>query len=96
MKNKNIDLFLRNNPKLDISIRLFDSMVVSKNDMKIYEHKVIGKGRKTINLLFHKSYKNKKSYYHYFWIKNLNNIKKTLKKILCVLYVMINLAVVKY
>ena len=38
MKNKNIDLFLRNNPKLDISIRLFDSIVVSKNDMKIYAH----------------------------------------------------------
>ena len=80
MKNKNIKLFLRNNSRLDISIRLFDSVLISKNDMKIYEHKVIGKGRKIINLLFHKQYKNKQSYYHYFWIKNINNIKKSFKK----------------
>ena len=80
MKNKNIKLFLRNNSRLDISIRLFDSILISKNDMKIYEHKVIGKGRKIINLLFHKRYKNKQSYYHYFWIKNINNIKKSFKK----------------
>lgn len=80
MKNKNIKLFLRNNSRLDISIRLFDSILTSKNDMKIYEHKVIGKGRKIINLLFHKRYKNKQSYYHYFWIKNINNIKKSFKK----------------
>ena len=59
MRNKNIDIFLKNNPKLDISIRLFDSITISKTDMKIYEYKVIGKGRKIINLLFHKSYKNK-------------------------------------
>jgi len=80
MKNKNIKLFLRNNSRLDISIRLFDSILISKNDMKIYEHKVIGKGRKIINILFHKRYKNKQSYYHYFWIKNINNIKKSFKK----------------
>ena len=80
MRNKNIDIFLKNNPKLDISIRLFDSITISKTDMKIYEYKVIGKGRKIINLLFHKSYKNKKSFYHYFWIKNINNIKKTIKR----------------
>ena len=80
MKNKNIKLFLRNNSRLDISIRLFDSVLISKNDMKIYEHKVIGKGRKNINLLFPKRYKNKQSYYHYFWIKNINNIKKSFKK----------------
>jgi hypothetical protein len=30
--------------------------------------------------LFHKSYKNKKSFYQYFWIKNLNNIKNEIKK----------------
>ena len=76
MKNKDINVFLKNNPNLDISIRLFDSITISKTDMKIYEYKVIGKGRKIINLLFHKSYKNKKSFYHYFWIKNINNIKK--------------------
>ena len=75
MKNKDINVFLKNNPNLDISIRLFDSIAISKTDMKIYEYRVIGKGRKIINLLFHKSYKNKKSFYHYFWIKNINNIK---------------------
>ena len=76
MKNKDINVFLKNNPNLDISIRLFDSITISKTDMKIYEYRIIGKGRKIINLLFHKSYKNRKSFYHYFWIKNINNIKK--------------------
>ena len=76
MKNKDINVFLKNNPNLDISIRLFDSIAISKTDMKIYEYRIIGKGRKIINLLFHKSYKNRKSFYHYFWIKNINNIKK--------------------
>ena len=76
MKNKDINVFLNNNPNLDISIRLFDSITISKTDMQIYEYRIIGKGRKIINLLFHKSYKNKKSFYHYFWIKNINNIKK--------------------
>ena len=64
--------------------------------MKIYEHKVIGKGPKIINLLFHKRYKNKQSYYHYFWIKNINNIKKSFKNILCVLYVTVNLVLVRH
>ena len=95
MKNKNIKLFLKNNSRLDISIRLFDSILISKNDMKIYQHKVVGKGRKIINILFHKSYKNKKSYYHYFWIKNINNIKTSIKNSLCVLYVTINLVLVR-
>ena len=84
MKNKNIIHFLKNNPNLNISIRLFDSVVTSKNDMKIYEHKVIGKGKKIINILFHKSYIKKKSFYHYFWLKNINNIQKKLKKVLFV------------
>jgi len=53
-------MFLKNNPTLDISIRLFDSIATSKTDMKIYEYRIIGKGRKIINLLFHKYYKNKK------------------------------------
>ena len=96
MKNKNIDLFLRNNPKLDISIRLFDSIVVSKNDMKIYEPKVIEKGRKIINLLFHKSYKNKKSCYHYFWIKISIILKKQLKGGLFVMCAMRNLVPVSH
>ena len=48
--------------------------------MKIYEHKVIGKGKKIINILFHKSYIKKKSFYHYFWLKNINNIQKKFKK----------------
>ena len=64
--------------------------------MKIYEHKVVGKGRKIINILFHKSYKNKRSYYHYFWMKNINNIKTSIKNSLCVLYVTINLVLVKH
>ena len=77
MKNKHINQFLENNPKLDITVRLFDSIVVSKTDMKIFEHRKFGKGRKIVNILFHKTYKNKKSYYYYyFWIKNINNIKK--------------------
>ena len=80
MKNKHINLFLKNNPKLNIRIRLFNSIVVSITNMKIFEHKEIGKGKKIINVLFHKTYKGKKSYYHYFWVKNLNNIKKTIKK----------------
>ena len=80
MKNKHINQFLENNPKLDITVRLFDSIVVSKTDMKIFEHRKFGKGRKIVNILFHKTYKNKKSYYHYFWIKNINNIKKTFKR----------------
>ena len=80
MKNKDINLFLQNNPKLNIKIRLFDSIMISDTEMKIYEHKEIGKGGKIINILFHKTFKNKKSYYHYFWIKNINNIKKTIKK----------------
>ena len=96
MRNKNIDIFLKNNPKLDISIRLFDSITISKTDMKIYEYKVIGKGRKIINLLFHKSYKNKKSFYHYFWIKNINNIKKQLNDGLFVMCAMRNLVPVSH
>ena len=76
IKNKNIIHFLRNNPNLNICIRLFDSVVTSKNDMKIYEHKVIGKGKKIINISFHKSYIKKKSFYHCFWLKNINNIQK--------------------
>ena len=80
MKNKHINLFLKSNPKLNIKIRLFSSVVVSNTNMKIFEHKKMGKGKKLINILFHKTYKGKKSYYHYFWIKNLNNIKKTIKK----------------
>ena len=67
IRNKDIVHFLRNNPKLNIAIRLFDSVVVSEKEMRIYEYKVIGKNRQVINILFHKSYKNKKSLYHYFW-----------------------------
>ena len=80
MKNSNIKRFLRNNSKLNISIRLFDSITVSKTDMKIYEYKVFGKGHKIINILFHKSYKKKRSFYHVFLIKNINNITKSIKK----------------
>ena len=80
IKNKHISLFLQNNPTLNIKIRLFNSVVVSDTNMKIFEHRKIGTGRKVINILFHKTYKDKKSCYHYFWIKNLNNIKNTIKK----------------
>ena len=66
--------------------------------MKIYEHKVIGQGRNktVVNILFHKSYKNKKSFYHYFWLKNINNIKKQLKDVLFVLYAMRNSVLVRH
>ena len=54
--------------------------------MKIYESKVIGKGQKIVNILFHKTFKNKRTFYHYYWIKNINNIKSTIKKrFVCVL-----------
>ena len=79
MKNKHIFHFLKNNPRLDISIRLFDSVTISSREMKIFNYKTIGKGKNIINILFHKVYKNKKSVYHYFWLKSLNNIKKDIK-----------------
>ena len=62
MKNKDIKIFLKNNPNLNLRLRLFDSIMVSKNDMKIYESKVIGKGRKIVNILFHKTFKNKRTF----------------------------------
>ena len=48
--------------------------------MKIFDYKIIGKGINVINVLFHKTYKNKKSFYSYFWLKSLHNIKKDIKK----------------
>ena len=39
MKNKNIKVFLQNNPKLNLRIRLFDSIIVSNKEMRIYETK---------------------------------------------------------
>ncbi len=80
MSNKHISIFLKNNNHLDISIRLFESIKISKNDMQIYNTKIIGTGSKIINILFHKIYKNKKSYYIYFWIKNINSIKKEFRR----------------
>lgn len=62
MKNKNIKVFLQNNPKLNLRIRLFDSIIVSNKDMRIYETKIIGKGKITVNILFHKTYKDKKHF----------------------------------
>ena len=66
MKNKHIFHFSTNNLRLDISIRLFDSVTISSREMKIFDYKTIGKGKNIINILFHKVYKNKKSVYHYF------------------------------
>ena len=60
MKNKHIFHFLRNNPKLNISIRLFDSVTISRKDMNIFDYNIIGTGINVINVLFHKTYKNKK------------------------------------
>ena len=74
MTNKNILSFIKDNARLDISIRLFDSIKISENDMHIYETKVIGRGTNIINILFHKIYKRKKTYYVYFWIKSINSI----------------------
>ena len=45
MKNKHINLFLKSNPKLNIKIRLFSSVVVSNTNMKIFEHKKMGRGK---------------------------------------------------
>ena len=39
IKNKHISLFLQNNPTLNIKIRLFNSVVVSDTNMKIFEHR---------------------------------------------------------
>ena len=68
MKNKHIFHFLKNNPRLNISIRLFDSVTISSREMKIFNYKTIGKGKNLINILFHKVYKNKKSMYHHYWL----------------------------
>ena len=68
--------------------------MVSKNDMKIYESKVIGKGQKIVNILFHKTFKNKRTFYHYYWIKNINNIKSTIKNAMSVFFATISLALV--
>ena len=91
MKNKHIFHFLKNNPRLDISIRLFDSVTISSREMKIFNYKTIGKGKNIINILFHKAYKKKKSVYHYFWLKSLNNIKKTSKQVMFVIFALIDL-----
>ena len=80
MTNKNIPMFLKHNNHLNISIRLFDSIKISENDMQIYETRIIGKGLSIINVLFHKIYKNKKTYYVYFWIKHINSIKINFKQ----------------
>ena len=80
IKNKHIGVFLQNNRSLIIKIRLSNSVLVSDTNMKIFEHRKIGTRRKVINILFHKIYKDKKSCCHYFWTKNLNNIKNTIKK----------------
>ena len=52
MKNKDINVFLKNNPNLDISIRLFDSIAISKTDMKIYEYRIIEKVVKLLTYCF--------------------------------------------
>ena len=80
MTNKNIPSFIKNNAHLDISIRLFDSIKISQNDMQIYQTKILGKGSNIINILFHKIYKRKKTYYVYFWMKCINSIKRDLKQ----------------
>ena len=67
--NKNIPYFIKNNTHLNISIRLFDSIKITENDMQIYQTKVIGKGSNIINLLFHKIYKHRNTYYVYFLYK---------------------------
>ena len=61
MKNKQVFHFLKNNQRLDINIRLFDSVAISSREMNIFDYKTIGKGRNIINILFHKTYKNKRN-----------------------------------
>ena len=46
IKNKHIGVFLQNNPSLNVKIRLFNSVVVSDTNMKIFEHRKIGTGKK--------------------------------------------------
>ena len=57
MTNKNIPSFIKDNARLDISIRLFDSIKISENDMHIYETKVTGRGANIITISFHEIYK---------------------------------------
>ena len=66
MNNKYISIFLKNNNHLDISIRLFASIKISKNDMQIYNTKIIGTGSKIINILLIKNLSLKKSPINFF------------------------------
>ena len=48
IENKHIGVFLQNNPSLKVKIQLFNSVIVSDTNMKIFEHRKIGKGRKNL------------------------------------------------
>lgn len=61
MKNKDIEILLKNNPNLNLRLRLFDSIMVSKNDMKIYESKVIGKGQKNCQNIISQNFQKQKN-----------------------------------
>ena len=78
MKNKNIPHFLKNNHHLNFSIRLFDLIKTSNSEVQMYEAKIFGKGGNIINIMFYEIYKEKKTYYIYYWIKHLDTIKKSL------------------
>ena len=47
--------FLKLNSNLNISVRLLDAIKFSESDCKIYQSKIFGKGKKIIDILFHKS-----------------------------------------
>ena len=51
MKNKLMVHFSKNRPKLDISIRLLDSVAISSREMKFFDYRTIGEGN-IINILY--------------------------------------------
>ena len=58
--------FLNRNPRLDISVRLLDSIKASETDVKIYESKIIGKGKKILTFCFINHIKTKNHFTNIF------------------------------
>ena len=51
--------FLKNNPQLDITIRLFDSVAIPSREMKTFDFKTIAKGKTSQIFCFTKGIKRK-------------------------------------
>ena len=78
--------------KKDLTLKDFENKQEARRKymrtyMKIYEYKVFKKGHKIINILCHKSYKKKRPFYEYFYVRDINNITKSIKKkFVCVIF----------